>query len=204
MSTDHNEAMRLADRISPETDWYEFDQVTWCNEAAALLRQQAERIAELEGEIANLHTTMFAAAVEIQEHWDAHCDAEGYGPANLMHRLERGIASQYGYDAKTLQRVEAERDQLKTDLHIATDDAAQMLASTQSLRSERDQLRAEVERLRPNAERYEWLRDNLESEWAICEWQDDPDGIGYYRDARAPEFVDAAIDQARTTHKDEG
>jgi len=113
---DRNEALRLADRISPETDWYEFDQVTWCNQAAALLRQQAERIAELEWEIANLHTTMFAAAVEIQAHWEAHCDAEGYGPANLMHRLERGIASQYGYDAKTLQRVEAERDQLRAEV----------------------------------------------------------------------------------------
>lgn len=80
-------------------------------------------------------------------------------------------------------------------------DLAEKLAATEA---ERDQLRAEVERLRPNAERYEWLRDNLESEWAICEWQDDPDGLGYYRDARAPEFVDATIDQARTTHKEEG
>ena len=88
------------------------------------------RIAELEKEIADLHTTMFAAAVEIQAHWDAHCDAEGYGPANLMHRLERGIASQYGYDAKTLQRIEAERDQL----------------------------RAEVKRLSPDAERWAALR----------------------------------------------
>lgn len=67
--------------------------------------------------------------------------------------------------------------------------------------AERDQLRAEVERLRPNAERYEWLRDNHESEWAICEWQDDPDGLGYYRDARASHIVDAAIDLART-HKE--
>jgi hypothetical protein len=80
------------------------------------IRTQAARIAELEAEIADLHTTMMAAAVEIHEHWDAHCDAEGYGPANLMHRLERGIASQYGYDAKTLQRVEAERDQLRVEL----------------------------------------------------------------------------------------
>lgn len=84
--------------------------------ARATVRQQAERIAELEGEIADLHTTMFAASVEIQEHWEAHCDAEGYGPANLMHRLERGIASQYGYDAKTLQRIEAERDQLRAEV----------------------------------------------------------------------------------------
>jgi len=60
--------------------------------------------------------TMMAAAVEIHSHWDAHCDSEGYGPANLMHRLERGIASQYGYDAKTLQLVEAERDQLRAEV----------------------------------------------------------------------------------------
>ena len=170
-----NEALRLAAYLDSIFISEDVPAVK-ARKIATLLRQQAERIAELEGKIANLYTTMFAAAVEIQSHWEAHCDAEGYGPANLMHRLERGIASQYGYDAKTLQRIEAERDQL----------------------------RAEVERLRVDAERYVWLRDNHESEWAICEWQDDPDGLGYYRDARAPEFVDAAIDHARTTHKDEG
>lgn len=50
-------------------------------------------------EIANLKTVMIAAAEEIQAHWQAHCDAEGYGPANLMHRLEKGIPAQYGYTA---------------------------------------------------------------------------------------------------------
>lgn len=69
-------------------------------------------IAELREEISDLHTTMMAAAVEIQEHWQAHCDEEGYGPVNLMHRLERGIASLYGYTARTLVQAEAERDKL--------------------------------------------------------------------------------------------
>ena len=55
--------------------------------------------AERDAEIANLKTVMVAAAEEIQAHWDAHCDAEGYGPANLMRRLEEGIPSQYGYTA---------------------------------------------------------------------------------------------------------
>lgn len=121
--TDRNEALRLADFCDGNVLY---------RPAAALLRQQAERIAELES----------AHAIAIE------------------------IGAQYA--------------------------------------AEREQLRAEVERLRADAERYRWLRDNLESEWAICEWQDDPDGLGYYRDARAPEFVDAAIDHARTTHKDEG
>lgn len=73
---------------------------------------EAERDA-LRAEISDLHTTMMAAAVEIQEHWAAHCDEDGYGPANLMHRLERGIASQYGYTAQALVRLEAERDAMR-------------------------------------------------------------------------------------------
>ena len=75
---------------------------------------EAERDA-LRAEISDLHTTMMAAAVEIQEHWAAHCDEDGYGPANLMHRLERGIASQYGYTAQALVRLEAERDALAAE-----------------------------------------------------------------------------------------
>lgn len=70
----------------------------------------------LRAEMHDLHTTMMAAAVEIQEHWAAHCDAEGYGPANLMRRLEHGIASQYGYDAETLVRIESQRDAALAEL----------------------------------------------------------------------------------------
>jgi hypothetical protein len=42
-----------------------------------------------------LLTVMRAAAAEISEHWDAHCDAQGLGPVNLMRRLEHGIPSDY-------------------------------------------------------------------------------------------------------------
>lgn len=112
------------------------------------IHTQAARIAELEAEIANLHTTMMAAAVEIHEHWEAHCDAEGYGPANLMHRLEKGIASQYGYDAKTLQRVESERDQLQQEVNEQARLNGMGAERELALIAARDQLRAEVERLR--------------------------------------------------------
>lgn len=61
----------------------------------------------------DLHTVMMAAAVEIDEHWAAHCDEEGYGPANLMHRLEQGIATKYGYDAKTIRHMEEHAQQLE-------------------------------------------------------------------------------------------
>lgn len=59
-----------------------------------------EEIEKLKAERTNLKTVMIAAAEEIQAHWQAHCDEEGYGPTNLMHRLEKGLASNYsGYSA---------------------------------------------------------------------------------------------------------
>lgn len=132
MSDDHNEAMRLADAC--KHGWLENVDPDKCSldDLLALLRKQAERIAELE---ARVHTC---------------------GPT----------CSKAG-------------------------------CINRRLTAERDTLRAEVERLRVDAERYKWLRDNHESDWAICEWQDDPDGLGYYRDARFPSIVDAAIDTAR-------
>lgn len=156
---DNSEAMRLADYARGD----EYQRAA--EDAVDLIRQQSERIAELEAERDNLHTTMLAAAVEIQAHWDAHCDAEGYGPSHLMHRLERGIALLYGYDAATLQRVETERDQL----------------------------REEVERLNPNAERWEWTADgnNFDEVFALLT---DPKLTTYE--------LTRAVDAARTTHKE--
>ena len=75
--------------------------------AASLLERDGARIAELEAEAANLRTVMVAAAEEIHEHWSAHCDADGYGPTNLMTRLERGIAAQYRYSAGDFARLYA-------------------------------------------------------------------------------------------------
>ena len=97
--------------------------------AAIALNAERDR---LEAENAKLRTVMTAAAEEIHKHWDAHCDAEGYGPANLMRRLEDGIPSEYGYTAGAFAE----------------------------LRAERDRLAAEVEALRADAGRYRWLRDN--------------------------------------------
>lgn len=84
--------------------------------AAAHAQGLRERIAELERDNANLKTVMVAAAEEIHAHWDAHCDAEGYGPQNLMRRLEEGIPSEYGYTAgafaaqqKRISELEAQR-----------------------------------------------------------------------------------------------
>ncbi len=55
---------------------------------------------------------------------------------------------------------------------------------------------AAVLALLKDVERYLWLRDNHESDWAICEWAHDLDGVGFYRDSRSETVVDAAIDAA--------
>jgi hypothetical protein len=41
----------------------------------------------LEIENIMLRSMCKAAAREIELHWDAHCDEEGYGPINLLSRL---------------------------------------------------------------------------------------------------------------------
>lgn len=93
---------------------------------------------ELKVEIEHLHTVMMAAAVEISEHWDAHCDDEGYGPCNLVRRLENGFPAQYGYDAMTLVNLEKQRDEYQR--------AADSMAAAHKV--ERDALRADAERWR--------------------------------------------------------
>lgn len=104
----------LEDGGEPEVDYHDDPDGKYvlASDYDALV-EECER---LRGEVRDLHTTMMAAAVEIQGHWAAHCDEEGYGPANLMHRLEHGIASQYGYNAETVVRMEAQRDAAMAEL----------------------------------------------------------------------------------------
>lgn len=73
--------------------------LAWGQRCAAVAKEP------LEAEAAKLRTVMVAAAEEIHDHWDAHCDAEGYGPANLMRRLEDGIPSEYGYTAGAFREL---------------------------------------------------------------------------------------------------
>jgi hypothetical protein len=44
-----------------------------------------------EAELIALRTMCRAAAAEIREHWEAHCNEEGYGPCNLLARLAGDI-----------------------------------------------------------------------------------------------------------------
>lgn len=89
-----------------------------CEHKTVSARLQSELAAARE-ENANLKTVMIAAAEEISAHWEAHCDAEGYGPVNLLRRLEKGIPSEYGYTAGAFARQKAELDRAKAELERA-------------------------------------------------------------------------------------
>lgn len=75
------------------------------------LEEAADTIERLTRENAALKTVMVAAAEEIHAHRQAHCDADGYGPQNLMRRLEEGIPSEYGYTAGAFAELKRERDE---------------------------------------------------------------------------------------------
>lgn len=85
--------------------------IAFVEQAIAELRTAIDAaVAEARAEIAKLKTVMIAAAEEIAAHWEAHCDAEGYGPQNLMRRLEEGIPSEYGYTAGAFAELKAKAE----------------------------------------------------------------------------------------------
>jgi hypothetical protein len=98
--TTQPEALRLAGELE------DAGKPTFITDAAAV------ELRRLYAENENLRSVMVAAAEEIHEHWDAHCDEEGYGPANLMHRLENGIPAEYGYKAGDFARLAAANQEL--------------------------------------------------------------------------------------------
>lgn len=83
--------------------------------------QMRAAVAAKGAELSKMRTVMVAAAEEIAAHWDAHCDAEGYGPQNLMRRLEEGIPSEYGYTAGRFAELQAELSALREQLAEAVE-----------------------------------------------------------------------------------
>jgi hypothetical protein len=110
-------AARCGGKIDPAGSTWR-DRCAWLISAldAALSRATA---AEEENE--RLRSLCLDAAKEIDEHWDAHCDAEGAGPCNLVSRLRGRTGGGGGW----------EYAQLKAQLHVAT--------------MERDALRDQIE-----------------------------------------------------------
>ncbi len=46
---------------------------------------------KLQIENLELKSMCMAAALEIRDQWEAHCDNDGYGPCNLVSRLEGAL-----------------------------------------------------------------------------------------------------------------
>ena len=121
-------------------------------------KAMAAEVDMLQSEIENLHSVMVAAAEEIHEHWQAHCDEEGYGPANLMHRLEKGIPAQYAYKAGDFERLAKERDAAVARIDAAVrDERAKHIVNLDVHEFEAaDLLRRFVANVRPKRGRIFW------------------------------------------------
>lgn len=113
--------------------------------------------------IVNLKTVMVAAAEEISAHWDAHCDAEGYGPANLMRRLEDGIPSEYGYTAGAFAKQAATIAEQARELEVLRADAERWKSLYQRAINVANGLTNYVEE-RPELTHAERRLDKIESE----------------------------------------
>jgi hypothetical protein len=133
-----SEAPTLVERLQDEADLCRNEGVD-CDVVQLVRHSDAiAAIQRLEAENANLRSVMVAAAEEISAHWAAHCDDEGYGPANLMRRLEEGIPTEYAYTAGDFARLKAENEALKKE----ASDAATALP--QAVRNERERWEAAV------------------------------------------------------------
>lgn len=148
-----------------------------------------QRVEDLTKECDALKTVMVAAAEEIQAHWSAHCDAEGYGPANLIRRLEEGIPSEYGYTAGAFERLTKERDALRQNAAMAQ--VCMDLHDALGVRFGDDPYAA-IRALRLDAERYRKWRADYANTSAI------PTNLGLaLADTWTEDAIDATIDAAR-------
>ena len=68
----------------------------WVSEPSKV-RALQEEVTRLAQENLRLRTVMLAAHEEITERWAAHCDAEGFGPQNLVRHLREGTGYYPGY-----------------------------------------------------------------------------------------------------------
>lgn len=113
---------------------------------------------DLYGEAADhieaLKTVMVAAAEEIARHFDAHCDAEGYGPQNLLRRLEEGIPSQYGYTAGAFEQLRAQENGAREAYGVLVEQNASLRKQVDHLRGLLELAYGDIRRLswRPNAD----------------------------------------------------
>jgi hypothetical protein len=72
------------------------DFARWVSEPSKVAALESE-VTRLSQEILRLRTVQLRAYDEIKDFWDAHCDAEGFGPQNLLRHLHEGTGYYPGY-----------------------------------------------------------------------------------------------------------
>lgn len=82
------------------------DFARWVSEPSRVTALQAE-VTRLAQENLRLRTVMMAAAEEITDHWEAHCDSFGHGPQNLVRHLKEGA----GYYPGMIEKIDRRNDE---------------------------------------------------------------------------------------------
>lgn len=126
------EAKRFWDKIEKQVDQIKIDRANFhhmlatgkingslLNDITKLVYGLNYEVEQLKKENENLRSVMVAAAEEIKAHWQSHCDNEGYGPTNLVHRLENGIAANYpGYKFGAFTELQSKLSQLEKEREL--------------------------------------------------------------------------------------
>lgn len=180
--TDRNEALRLADEWEPRS-----------YEVSSMLRQQAERIAELEAENGKLRDGLAKGLSEktmltelAMRNGGLYAGIEGGAAAVLASAFAEQFTSSGGVNYVEVSFMHPATGPICVTLQRVQGKTPHQLR--REAEAERDQLRAEVERLRADAERYEWLREHSYVE-VTCKSSRDP--------SWTPQHLDTAIDIAR-------
>jgi hypothetical protein len=79
----------------------------WLSEPNVVEALQSE-ITRLAQENLRLRTIMMTAADEIDDHWESHCDIDGFGPRSLVRHLRDGS----GYYPGAIERIKGGSDEL--------------------------------------------------------------------------------------------
>lgn len=114
----------------------------------------------LRDENERLRTTLVAGAELIKENWSKLCDEEGYGPQNLLLRMDGTLnTSGYpGYRAGEFERLQQEVETLKkqyNDLGVKFDKEMERLHERdEDMRSERDSLREQLDKAKSEAKKW--------------------------------------------------
>jgi chromosome segregation ATPase len=119
------------------------------NTKIASLESQLE---ERDNKIERLKTTLVAGAEFIKENWDKLCDEDGYGPQNLLLRMDGTLNSSgySGYSAGEFDRINKELSEAKKEIDSQNQAILAHVSDKDSLRARIEELSNDIEVLNTN------------------------------------------------------